>query len=429
MADSKETTTVVETDINLETLLAPPGADNVLLPGEKEESKNSIFSRKPVDLTFLDKKPEVNSGKSKEELEAEAELKKQEGIKNGTVNADGSPKEVIISNEELDTFGDDTEGGKKPGAKKLDKNGLYEMTKKLIEKKMIIPFDDEKPLEEYTLADYEELYEANDAEKDRKRQEDVPVQFFNSLPDKLKYAAKYVADGGQDLTGLFSALAESERVSTLDPTDEDNAEAIARQYLQSTWKDSTAEEIDEEINSWKDLGQLEAKAAKFKPKLDALKEEYVAYKVQEQEHVRKQQVAQSQAYMKNVYEILEPGELNGIKLDKKTQGLLYTGLTQPNYSSATGKQTNLLGHLLEKYQWAEPRHDLIAEALWLLADPDGYKAKLRESGKTEAVIETVRKLKTEESKKIASHINDEDEEKKNKVQGIKRPSGNTFFKR
>jgi hypothetical protein len=63
------------------------------------------------------------------------------------------------------------------------------------------------------------------------------------------------------------------------------------------------------------------------------------------------------------------------------QGLLFSGLVQPNYPSISGKPTNLLGHLLEKYQFVEPRHDLIAEALWLLADPNGYKGKVKRSRK------------------------------------------------
>ncbi|MBK7819477.1 MAG: hypothetical protein IPJ60_19490 [Sphingobacteriaceae bacterium] len=176
----------------------------------------------------------------------------------------------------------------KGGRKKIDKDGLLELTKKLIDKKMIVPFEDEKPLEEYSLEDYQELFEANDAERKRKLEEEVPSQFFNSLPDKMKYAAKYIADGGTDLKGLFSALAESERVSQLDPDTEGGSEAIVRQYLQATNFGDT-EEIQEEIDSWKDRGELEAKANKFKLKLDAMQEQYVAYKVQEQEAVRKQQ--------------------------------------------------------------------------------------------------------------------------------------------
>jgi len=52
---------------------------------------------------------------------------------------------------------------------------------------------------------------------------------------------------------------------------------------------------------------------------------------------------------------------------------------------------------LEKYQWVEPNHDLIAEALWLLADPDSYRGEIRKGGETAAIEKTVRKLKTEQS--------------------------------
>jgi hypothetical protein len=90
--------------------------------------------------------------------------------------------------------------------------------------------------------------------------------------------------------------------------------------------------------------------------------------------------------------------------------LLFSGLVQPNYPSISGKPTNLLGHLLEKYQFVEPRHDLIAEALWLLADPNGYKGRVREQGSKQATEKVVRQLKTEQSKKITSSINEEYED-------------------
>jgi hypothetical protein len=99
---------------------------------------------------------------------------------------------------------------------------------------------------------------------------------------------------------------------------------------------------------------------------------------------------------------LAAGEIGGVKLDKKTQSVLYSGLVQPNYPSISGKNTNLLGHLLEKYQFVEPNHGLIAEALWLLQDPDGYRTKIKEQGSKAAVEKTVRSLKTEESRKLSS---------------------------
>jgi hypothetical protein len=112
-------------------------------------------------------------------------------------------------------------------------------------------------------------------------------------------------------------------------------------------------------------------------------------------------------------------------LDKKTQGMLYTGLVQPGYPSISGKQTNMLGHLLEKYQYVEPRHDLIAEALWLLADPDGYKSKIKEQGKNAAVEKTVRQLKTEQAKMATSTpVVEQEETTQRRI-----PRGGNFFKR
>lgn len=105
--------------------------------------------------------------------------------------------------------------------------------------------------------------------------------------------------------------------------------------------------------------------------------------------------------------------------------MLYSGLIQPQYPSISGRPTNLFGHLIEKYQFIEPNHSLIAEALWLLADPEGYKNKVKEMAKVETTENIVRKLKTEESRKIGSSPVVEKEETFQK----KIPRNNNFFKR
>jgi hypothetical protein len=84
----------------------------------------------------------------------------------------------------------------------------------------------------------------------------------------------------------------------------------------------------------------------------------------------------------------------------------------------------MLGHLLEKYQYVEPKHDLIAEALWLLADPEGYKAKIMEKGSNASVEKTVRTLKTEQAKMASSAPVIEKEETTQRR--IPRSSGNIF---
>ena len=169
---------------------------------------------------------------------------------------------------------------------------------------------------------------------------------------------------------------------------------------------------------------------KFKPKLDKMQEKVVAKRLQAQQMKNKQQQQASENYMKNVYNTLKDGKIGETKIDRKTQSLLYNGLVQPSYPSINGKNTNLLGHLLEKYQFVEPNYPLITEALWLLADPKGYKTNLMMKGETNAVEKTVRKLKTAQSeKRSAATVLDKDETGKRKT-SRKLPRGNkNIFKR
>jgi hypothetical protein len=419
MTDNKETTTVQQADINLDELLGTPGAENVMLPETKKEEKPNIFSRKEVDLSFLDKPEEDDETETQSDAKANTAKKTPEQVsKEGT-----EVLEDILNTETSDDEGQETT--KKGGRP----SGIVELTSKLIEKGLIVPFDGDEDLSKYSIKDFEELFEANTKEKAEKLKEEVSAEFFDALPEELQVAAHYVANGGGDLKSLFRSLAAVEEIRELDVDDENGQEQIVRSYLHAT-NFGTADEIEEEIEAWKDRDELGSKAKKFKPKLDAMQEQIVARQIQQQEQIRKQQQKQAQMYMDNVYKTLEPGELNGLKLDKKTQNTLFAGLTQANYPSMSGRQTNLLGHLLEKYQYAEPNHALISEALWLLSDPDGYRNKVREIGKKEATEKTVRQLKTEQTNKITSGTatDNEDNYREKKQNKIQRPSPN-FFKR
>jgi hypothetical protein len=363
----QETTTVGQVDIDIDAIFGAPGAENVMLPDNQEEpEKKSVFTAEKTDMTFFDNP----SSKTADERKVDEEKKIE-------VNETIAELDSLITQEE--------DAGNK-GRPKLDKSGLYDLATKMIEDGSLIPFDDDKSLEEYTTKDFRELFEANFQEREAKIRENTPKEFFQSLPPELQYAAKYVADGGQDLKGLFRTLAHVEEIRQLDPSNEYDQAAIARQYLYAT-QFGTPEEIEAEIQDWSELGRLSQKANQFKPKLDKMQEDIVARQLAEQEYKKQQ------------------------KLDKKTQSMLYAGLVQPNYPSISGKNTNLLGHLLEKYQFVEPRHDLIAEALWLLSDPDGYRTKIMDQGKNKVVEKTVRQLKTEQSNRIPSTIAEERENK------------------
>jgi len=384
-------------EVNLDEIFnGAPGADSITLP--EETKKPNLFSRpENVDLSFVDDPVE----------EVETEEEKSETIVDTKVEEPVVKEEPKVSKDEIDEIlndglelaEDEEEKSTATGRKRIE--GMSDVFKKMIENEEIVPFDDGKDLDDYTAKDWKELIQANMDERGNKVRRETPKQFFNSLPKELQTAAKYVADGGQDLKGLFSALSQVEETRELDISTEQGQSHIIREYLSATGY-GNAEDIEEEIEIWKDLGKLEKQASKFKPKLDKMSEAVVARKLQAQEMKQAQQQKASENYMSNVYNTLKEGKLGDMKVNKKTQSLLYNGLVNPAYPSISGQNTNLLGHLLEKYQFVEPNYTLVSEALWLLADPDGYKSQIMTKGEAKAVEKTVRKLKTAQSSRNAS---------------------------
>jgi hypothetical protein len=405
-------TSVQQVDLDIDSWLGAPGADSIVTPNDDDnkDQKPNIFSQGKFDTNFLDEEDDDNTDDSKDP----ADEKKVD-----PAAAKDFIDNLVDNNQDED---DDQSGKSKGGRPKTEKSGLVEFLKKRIESKEMFAFDDydetKQSLDEYlsTLGekDIEELWQANVDNMKSEVAAKTPKEFFEALPDELQYAAKYVMDGGQDLKGLFQALAQVEQVRSLDPRDENDQEGIVRSYLQATGF-GNEEEIEEELTTWKDLGVLEKKAKQFKPKLDSMQEEIVKSQIVEQEARKQQQEQAAEAYQQNVFEALRPAEINGLKLDKKTQAQLYSGLVQPQYPSISGRPTNLLGHLLEKYQFVEPNYPLIAEALWLLSNPEEYRQTLTKQGKNQAVEQTVRSLKTEQSRKNTSTYQEEDEQKSRKL--------------
>jgi len=396
MADNQTNvqTSVQQVDIDLDSLFAgAPGVDNLITPPSENtndvKNKPNIFSSAKTDLNFLDDDEEENQNVSRETSSEEL-------------------------NEIINEVDDNDEITNKSGRPKTEKSGLVQFLKKRIESNEMFAFDDydenKQSLDDYlaslTEKDVEELWQANVDNLKNEVAAKTPQEFFSSLPQELQYAAKYVADGGQDLKGLFQALAQVEQVREMDADDPNDQEFIVRQYLQA--KGIPNETIDEDIDTWKDLNTLGKKAKQYKPQLDAMQEKIVQAKIEQQEALQLQQQEAAENYIQNVFEALKPAEINGLKLDKRTQAQLYSGLTQYAYPSISGRPTNQLGHLLEKYQFVEPDYSLIAEALWLLSNPNEYRQSLIKQGKTQAVEQTVKQLKTEQARKVSSSYEEEE---------------------
>lgn len=368
-------TEVKTIDLELDAWDKAPGADSII----QTDTKPNVFSKNNTDLSFLEEEEDGSKKESGFLQELDAELNLDDDGENIDTSSKGRPK--------------------------TDKSGLVNFLKKRIESKEMFAFDDydesKQTLDDYLVnlseKDVDDLWTANVDNLKNEVASKTPQEFFNSLPDELQYAAKYVADGGQDLKGLFKVLAQVEENKSLSP--KDDAETIAYNYLKAT-RFGDEDEIKEQIEEWKDLGTLEKKTEKFKPKLDQMQEEVVQMKLVEQEQYRLQQEKAAEYYVNNVFEALKEGEISGLKLDRKTQMNLYNGLIQTNYQSISGRNTNKLGYLLEQYQFGKaPNHGLIAEALWLLENPEAYREEIRKQGDNRTTEKTVKTLKTEQSRK------------------------------
>lgn len=390
MPGAEDTTVSNVTLESIDDFLPMPGAESIVTSDEDETAPKNVFTNKgATDFSFLENDNEDPEKK-------------------------GSPEDTA---DALSQLGDELEDTtSKGGRKKIDKSGMVDTFSKLIEEGVLFAFDDGKPLEEYSAKDFKELIQANFEEKEKALREQTPQEFFEALPEELQYAAEYVARGGKDMKGLFRALAQVEEQRSLDPGNPDHQEAIARQYLNATnFGNGDAALIEDQIQEWIETGSIGKKASQFKPKLDQMQEEVLQSKLAQQENFRLQQQAMKEAYMENIYNTLKPAEINGIKLDSKRQKFLWDELTTTKYDSLGGRPTNLLGKLLEDYQFGEkPRYDLIAEALWLLSDPDDYKTQIKKNIENQVTNDTVRKLKTEEGRRLASHVVNDDDEPENK---------------
>lgn len=368
MNDKNEQTVVSQEDIDIEHLMDS---------NEVTDTKGFLDDLKPVDSDMSNFFNEEPAKKEEKEEKQEPENKETESELEKTVNQ---------STEKTEPSG---------------KNGVI---KSLIDKGVLLGFNDETPVEDYTDDDIKELIETNINEIKKNANEEFAQEFFENLPPEIQAAYQYVQKGGTDIKGMLRALSVSKEISDYDISGQNGQRGIIKAYLMST-NYGTEDEIEDEINSIADRGELEKKANQFKPKLEAMQQNIIRNRIaaQQKEDERRQEVFKH--YEEGVYNALNKEDLNGLHLTKKTKNMLYNGLVRPDFQTSSGRQTNQLFHLIEKYQFVEPRQDLLAETLWLLSDPEGYRSAVSQSAVMKNNEETARKLKTVEQSKELNNTN------------------------
>lgn len=351
----------------LDDLLNLGGVENVIIP---PETKKTAFSRTTSDVDINMKDPDKETPDI-QNTENQVNL-------NEVLNLGEEPEEI---------------------PEKKEKSIVFDALTDLVKDDTILLFEDNKELKDYSKKELVELFKAN---LERVREESdakAPAELFDSLPAELQYAVKYIADGGNDIKGLLKHLSHSAEIKALDITTEKGQEETVRQYLNMT-EYGTPEEVEAELDSYKDMpGVMQKKAEQFKPKLDAKQQQRIDKEIKDQETRKVQQEQAAVKYRESILKAIQPGVLNEIKITPTVAGMLFNGLTQANYASVSGRNTNLFGHLIEKYQYVEPNPQLIAEALWLLKDPVAYREAVKAIGAETSAGETLKKLKTADNNK------------------------------
>jgi hypothetical protein len=370
---------------NIDDLLGIPSASSVIAPAD---TKPSVLKSNKVDISFLD---EI----SDDDTESIQDPDVAKAVVSSIVDAP-----LLNTDEEED---DDQAQVNKGGRPKLVKDAMVEAATRLIDKGILQPFDDGKALADYTVDDFEELIQANIDSQTSEVAQNAPVQLFQQLPEEVQAVVHYALNGGQDIKSVFNQLAKAQETFDLDITKEEDQEVIARQYLNLTGHGSV-EEIEDEINFLKDRGDLAKYAERYKPKLDSRQAEVIEKRLQDQQSAQARKVEMEKKYHDVVYSTLNAKNLNGIPLNNKVQTMLYYGLTDATkYQDSKGNSTNALGYLLEQHQFGPKANpSLVAEALWLLADPVEYRNSVKQLGANTANANTVRQLRTEEASRNAS---------------------------
>lgn len=395
---------MAETQTQVQTSQSTASFEDVIMEFDQQQapSQESNFSKVQTSDKVLDN------------IEEEEEGKKEEGKKEEetTPSFETVVQQTIDKQEEEE----EEEDGKQVN---VSETPLFKAVNKLVEEGSMFLFDDKEDLSQYTEEELVELLKENDKFKLKENLQKEVEEFFGSLPDEIQLAAKYVADGGSDLRGLFKSLGEVHDIKSLDP--KADSEVIVRSYYSTVgWGD---EEISEKISTLKDLSPtaIEKEAAQVKPKLEKLKEAEIQKQTKAQEEIQKKRIEEGQSYITNATNVIKKGIIGEVKLDKQTQYDLYTGLTQPNFKSRRGVATNELGHLLEKYQYVEPDFEKMYKVLWLLKDEQSFFEKFTNKKVSETVEKTVRTLKTEQGKRVASSSTiEENDDSKVKRKVIKR---------
>ena len=181
---ANETTTISQIELDdatINDILGTPGvsSDSIMTATNTDSEKNKFFSNQDVVAQVLDQAP---SPKEDKEVDVKAEAAANKESVNDILGVD-------VNND-----GEDSNTDAKKSVK-MNKGTMINVIKKMVDKGKLFEFEGDTALEDYTVEDLEQLLDANLKAKEESVVGAVENDFWQSLPQELQYAGKYLSDG------------------------------------------------------------------------------------------------------------------------------------------------------------------------------------------------------------------------------------------
>jgi len=372
-----ELTSINSDDLSLNDLIQKSSENSL----NEEPSENNIQSLEE-NLSFSQLLEKVENGEiSKEEDKEEGEKTEDPEDK----NKEGSQEDKVKEQQRLTI------------ANKLD-DSTKNAISKLIETGEIEGFEDGK-IE--TISDFQELIRANKEEWREKTYQEVEKTFYENKSPIWQAILQYAEDNKnpKDVLDLLSEVNNYQEITNISLDTPENQEYVISSAL--ALQGLTPEIIKAEIEDLKDRNKLEERAKILKPALEKYNQEVIEQRLQEKALEDQQSQIFWQNHINNVVkEILEPVDIDGIKIKKEDRQLIAQNLI-PDPRTGGLPIFNLINNLLEQ-------GDFKTLAQITLMANDKKKFNNYYSNKVSSTITTdlQRKLRTSKTSESTSPIED-----------------------
>lgn len=370
-----ELTSINSDDLSLNDLIQKSSENSL----NEESSENNI---QPLEenLSFSQLLEKAENGEISKEEDKEEETEDPEDK-----NKEGSQEDKVKEQQRLTI------------ANKLD-DSTKNAISKLIETGEIEGFEDGK-IE--TISDFQELIRANKEEWREKTYQEVEKTFYENKSPIWQAILQYAEDNKnpKDVLDLLSEVNNYQEITNISLDTPENQEYVISSAL--ALQGLTPEIIKAEIEDLKDRNKLEERAKILKPALEKYNQEVIEQRLQEKALEDQQSQIFWQNHINNVVkEILEPVDIDGIKIKKEDRQLIAQNLI-PDPRTGGLPIFNLINNLLEQ-------GDFKTLAQITLMANDKKKFNNYYSNKVSSTITTdlQRKLRTSKTSESTSPIED-----------------------